>query len=81
MPDTKPLKESLETDLKNTQQLTESYCSSTYRLLQTNNSYTLLVLWEDRIASAIHEREALLKSSKKLLTQLDEDIDALKLLR
>lgn len=43
--------------------------------------YTLLVLWENRIASAIYEREELLKSSKKLLAQLDEDIDALRLLR
>lgn len=45
------------------------------------DSYSLLVSWENRVREATHEREALLKSARKLLAQLEEDIDVLKLLR
>lgn len=82
MPDIKPFKESFEANLEQAKHLTENYCSKACNVLRKNNtSYTLLVLWEERITSAIHEREALLKSSTKLLAQLDEDIDSLRLLR
>lgn len=81
MPDANPLKRSFEQEIKSKQQLTDLYCTSAYRLLQNNNSYTLLVLWKERITSAIREHRNLVKSLHKLLSQLDEDTAALELLR
>ena len=82
MPETGPTKTIFEQTINSARQQTEGYCANAYRLLQMNSAgYSLLASWEDRIRGAIRERDALLKSSRELLTLLEEDTDALKLLR
>ena len=82
MPEIEPTKTIFELEMNTARQQTEGYCTNAYRLLQmNNNSYSLLVSWENRVREATHERETLLKNARKLLAQLEEDIDVLKLLR